>query len=117
MRRLFLKGEPRPAKAGRRAGTPNKTTQEVGQFCREVLETPEFRQKWREYFTKTPLHRMEPKLLALTFAYAYGRPCERVELTGAESGPLEPQVIFYIPSKERTPCKPALEIGTTIFAS
>jgi hypothetical protein len=100
MRRLFQKGQPRPAKAGRRVGTPNKSTQEVGQFCREVLETPEFRQKWREYFLKTPLHRMEPKLLALCFSYAYGKPREHIELTGAEGGPLEPQVTIYIPEKE-----------------
>ena len=99
MPHLFQKGQPRPAKAGRRAGTPNKSTQGVGQFCRDVLETPEFRQKWHEYFAKTPLHRMEPKLLALVFAYAYGRPRQRIEMTGAESGALESQVIIYLPSK------------------
>jgi hypothetical protein len=101
MRHLFEKGKPRPPTAGRRTGTPNKSTQEVGQFCREVIESPAFQKQWREYFTTRPLYRMEPKLLALAFAYAYGKPRERVELTGAESGPLEPQVIFYIPSKER----------------
>jgi hypothetical protein len=101
MPHLFQKGLPRPAKAGRRVGTPNKTTQKVGQFCREVLETPEFRQKWREYFLKTPLHRMEPKLLTLCFSYGYGKAREHIELTGAEGGPLEPQVIFYLPTKER----------------
>jgi hypothetical protein len=100
MRRLFQKGEPRPATAGRRAGTLNKSTQEVGQFCREVIESPAFQRQWREYFTTRPLHRMEPKLLALAFAYAYGKPRERVELTGAENAPLEPQMIFYLPSKD-----------------
>lgn len=96
----FKKGEPRPANAGRRAGTPNKSTQDVGQFFREVLETAEFQEKWRNYFTTMPLRVMEPKLLALAFACAYGKPRERVELTGAESGPLESQVIFYMPSKQ-----------------
>lgn len=74
--------------------------QEVGQFCREVLDTQEFRRKWRDYFAKTPLHRMEPKLLAMDFAYAYGKPRERVELTGAESCSL-PNVTIYMPHNER----------------
>jgi len=97
----FQKGEPRPANAGRRAGTPNKSTQDVGQFCREVLETAEFQEKWRDYFTTTPLRVMEPKLLALAFAYAYGKPRERVELTGAEGDPLEPKVTIYMPFNAR----------------
>jgi hypothetical protein len=41
----FQKGQPRPEKAGRRAGTPNKSSQEVGRFCRDVLETREFQEK------------------------------------------------------------------------
>ena len=94
----FQEGQPRPAKAEHRAGTPNKSTQDVGQFCREVLETAEFQEKWRDYFKTTPLRVMEPKLLA--FAYAYGKPRERVELTGAESGPL-PNVTIYMPYNER----------------
>ena len=82
----FQKGHPRPAKAGRRAGTPNKSTQDVGQFCREVLETAAFQEKWRAYFETTPLCVMEPRLLALAFTYGYGRPHERLESTGAEGG-------------------------------
>lgn len=82
----FQIGQPRPANAGRRAGPPNKSTQDVGQFCREVLETAEFQEKWRDYFQATPLPLMEPKLLTMAFAYGYGRPHERLESTGAEGG-------------------------------
>lgn len=82
----FQKGQPRPANAGRRAGTPNKSTQDVGQFCREVLETAAFQEKWRDYFETTPLCVMEPRLLAMAFAYGYGRPHERLESAGAEGG-------------------------------
>ena len=103
MPHLFQKGQPRPAKAGRRTGTLNKSTQEVGQFCREVIESPAFQKQWREYFTTRPLHRMEPRLLALAFAYAYGKPRERVESTGAGGGQL-PNVTFYIPYNNRQPC-------------
>lgn len=101
MRHQFQKGEPRPAKAGRRAGTPNKSTQSIGLFCREVLETPQFQEKWKNYFLAVPLEAMDPRLLLIAFSYAYGRPRERVELTGAEGGPPEPQVQFYLPSNER----------------
>ena len=99
--KLFEKGQPRSPTAGRRLGTPNKSTQEVGQFCREVLETEEFQRKWRHYFTKTPLHLMEPKLLTLAFHYAYGRPRERVELSGVDGDTLGPKVIFYLPENKR----------------
>ena len=96
---MFKPGQPKLV--GRKKGTPNKSTQSVGQLCRKILETHEFRQKWREYFVKTPMNRIEPKLLVLVFAYAYGKPREHIELTGTECGPLEPRVIFYIPDKER----------------
>ena len=99
--KLFEKGQPRSPTAGRRLGTPNKSTQEVGQFCREVLATEEFQRKWRQYFTKTPLERMEPKILTLAFHYAYGRPRERLELTGADSDSLFPKVVFYLPVNQR----------------
>ena len=99
----FQIGQPRPAKAGRRAGTPNKSTQDVGQFCREVLETAAFQEKWRAYFETTPLCVMEPRLLALAFTYGYGKPRERVESTGAGGGTLAPRVTFYLPHNYRQP--------------
>ena len=104
MKHRFQKGQPRPDKAGRRAGTPNKSTQEIGQFCREILEMPAFQEKWRAYFLDTPLDQMEPRLLALAFAYGYGRPRERVEITGEQSN--EPRVLFYLPSNGRDATPP-----------
>jgi hypothetical protein len=101
MKHRFQKGQPRPETAGRRAGTPNRNTQEVGRFCREVLETREFQQEWYRYFIQTPLDQIEPKLLALAFAYAYGRPRERVEAIGTEDGSMATRVIFYLPSNQR----------------
>ena len=102
---LFEKGQPRPPNAGRRKGTPNKSTQEVGQFCREVLETQEFQRKWRHYFINTPLHRMEPKLLTLAFHYGYGKPRERTELSVVDGDTLGPRVIFYLPENKRQTLK------------
>lgn len=81
---MFKPGQPKLA--GRKKGTQNKSTQSVGQFCRDVLETAAFQEKWRAYFETTPLRVMEPRLLALAFAYAYGKPRERLESTGAEGG-------------------------------
>jgi len=83
MPHLFQKGEPRSAKAGPRAGTPSKSTQSVGQFCREFLETPEFQERWKNYTLTVPLEAMDVRLLLIAFNYA-GRPRERVELTGGK---------------------------------
>ena len=52
---------------------------------------------------------MEPKLLALAFAYAYGKPRERVESTGAGDCTLEPRVTFYLPHNNRQPCSTSRE--------
>jgi hypothetical protein len=93
MKHLFKKGEPRPKNAGRRAGTQNKSSQEVGQFFREILETPAFREKWRSYLLETPLDLIEPKLLILAFSYGYGRPQERVEIAQEQ---IPPQITFYL---------------------
>jgi hypothetical protein len=99
MKHRFQKGQPRPDKAGRRAGTPNKSSQEVGQFFREILETSAFQEKWRDYLLDTPLDLIEPKLLVLAFAYGYGRPRERVDL--GREGSAVTQVIFYLPHNSR----------------
>ena len=98
---MFKPGQPKIA--GRKKGTQNKSTQSVGQFCRDVLETTEFQEKWRDYFKTTPLRLMEPKLLALAFAYAYGKPRERVESTGAGNGTFQSNVSFYLPNNNRNP--------------
>ena len=103
MRHRFQKGMPRPAAAGRRAGTRNRSSQDIGQFCREVLETPEFRRKWQLYFEQTPLDQMDPRLLALAFTYGYGKPRERMESRGPENGQERAQVLFYLPSNQRDP--------------
>ena len=95
----FQKG--RPKTGGRKRGSLNKSTQDVGQFCREVLETEEFQRKWHHYFTKFPLERMEPKLLTLAFHYAYGRPRERIELTGVDGDTISPKIVFYLPDNHR----------------
>ena len=98
---MFKRGQPKIA--GRKKGVPNKSTTEVGVFCRDVLETAEFQEKWRDYFRTTPLRLMEPKLLGLAFAYGYGKPRERVESTGAGGGTLAPRVTFYLPHNYRQP--------------
>ena len=104
---MFKLGQPKIA--GREKDVPNKSTTEVGIFYRDVLETAELQEKWRDYFRTTPLRLMEPKLLALAFTYAYGKPRERVESTGAGGGTLEPRVTFYLPHNNRPPCSTSRE--------
>jgi hypothetical protein len=56
---------------------------------------------------------MEPKLLALAFAYAYGRPRERPKVMGADTR--GSQIVFYLPSNQRdvemTQIAPSMGVG------
>jgi hypothetical protein len=70
---------------GRTKGTPNKTTGEVAERCRALIES----ESYQQYFQ----HRLQngalpPALEALTWYYAYGKPKERMEVTGAGGGPV-----------------------------
>ena len=70
---------------GRQKGTPNKATTDVGAVCRQLVEDPEY----RKYFAhRLAVGQLPPALEAMTWHYAYGKPQERMELTGSGGGPL-----------------------------
>lgn len=70
---------------GRTKGTPNKSTGEVAERCRALIEDPAYVDyfKHRLYVGQLP-----PALEALTWHYAYGKPKELHEITGPHGGPL-----------------------------
>jgi hypothetical protein len=76
----FKKGE-----GGRKPGTKNKVTQEIRLFCRELLET----QEYRDYFKHRLLvGQLPPALESMVWHYAYDKPIERQEHSGPEGGDL-----------------------------
>ncbi len=79
----FKKGEPRPAKAGRRKGTPNKVTVEIKQRARALLESP-------DYMDTLPARILTcPHLETLLYHYAYGKPKQEIDLLHDFSDELE----------------------------
>ena len=76
----FKKGQ-----GGRPKGVRNKATVAVEARCREILESPEY----VKYFNhRLMVGQLPPALESMVWAYAYGKPSERMELTGLEGGPL-----------------------------
>jgi hypothetical protein len=70
---------------GRAKGTPNKLTGEVAARCRALIEDP----KYVDYFQhRLMVGQLPPALEALTWYYAYGKPKELHEHTGANGGPM-----------------------------
>lgn len=81
----FVKGEPRPANAGRRPGSPNKTTRNVRDALVRALEATA-KDGGEEFFAD--LRDSDPK----TFATLVSKLIPNVtHVTGEEGGPL---VIF-----------------------
>jgi hypothetical protein len=77
----FQKGVPRPANAGRRAGTPNKRSQDIELFARSILEAPEYRENLRQ---KSETGTLEPHLETLLYSYAYGKPAQKKVAPGEQ---------------------------------
>ena len=72
----FKKGEPRPANAGRRKGTPNKINSTMKEFFREFMESEEYKQS-------LALRILEGKAIPieqLGLQHVIGKPAERVEV-------------------------------------
>jgi hypothetical protein len=70
---------------GRVRGQPNKTASLVGERCRALIESPEY----RDYFQhRLMVGQLAPALEAMTWHYAYGKPVERQELSGPNGAPI-----------------------------
>ena len=71
-------------KPGRPKGSLNRATKEVRAALRPTL--PKAKRRLRE-LVESQDSEIAFKAVALIFAYSYGKPTERRELTGAEGGP------------------------------
>jgi hypothetical protein len=74
---------------GSRCGIRNKRTVEVEAWARNLLEDPQYQEKFHQRLVSGAL---PPQLESMVYGYAYGRPVERKEHTGADGAPL---VILY----------------------
>ena len=79
----FEKGDPR---AGRPKGVLNKVTLEIREVARSLVEDDGYRRRFKERLYEGS---MAPALEALVWHYAYGKPKETHEHTGADGGPIE----------------------------
>jgi hypothetical protein len=82
----------KPGESGNRDGRPkgakNKATLEIKEWATKFFESPKWRKSAEDRMVKGKGAHLESYLLALT----YGKPTDRVELTGNEGKPLT--VIF-----------------------
>ena len=75
-----------PKTGGRQKGTCNKTTLEVREFARSLLETPTYK---ASLIARLEAGILSPAVESMLWHYAHGKPRETVELTGADGGPIE----------------------------
>lgn len=80
---------PRPPGAGRKKGTPNRATRDVREATQK-RGTAALRLLWKLCNSKD--EKVADAALARWLAYAFGRPVDRQELTGADGAPLNPAV-------------------------
>lgn len=70
---------------GRKLGARNKNTRDAEAVCRKLIEDKGYRKAF-----KVRLHAgtLPGSLEAMLFHYAYGKPKERVEVSGESGGPV-----------------------------
>lgn len=87
----FVKGQPRPAGAGRKKGSRNKITASFQQKCRDFIEhDPQYSRSWKRRLVKGQATHIENFI----WAHAYGKPVERHEHSGPNGG-LMPFVVIW----------------------
>lgn len=83
----FKRGDKR---AGRPKGRKNEATLAVEEACKGIVENPDYRRNLRE---RADTGALAPAVETMIWHYAYGKPKERVELTGEDGGPVKTEQV------------------------
>jgi len=78
MERVQNRNLKRGGSPGRKKGSLNIVTRQIAEFAKSLLEDPEYQAKLKARLLAGKAPHLEPIL----FYYAYGKPKERVELSG-----------------------------------
>jgi hypothetical protein len=81
-----------PRTGGRKAGTPNRRTADAKALAREIIQDPSYIAKLH---ARALAGTLPPAIEAMLWYYAYGKPAERLEHTGANGGPLIVEMTSY----------------------
>lgn len=87
-----------PKAGGRKKGTKNKASNGIRKFSLQLLMDPIYRRELRKRLKD---HTIDPGIHRMLYQYAYGRPPEKIELSGPDGGPIDQKVQFYIPKNGR----------------
>ena len=82
---------------GRKRGTPNKATLAVRDACGAIVEDAIYR---RQLLVRARAGELPPTVECLLWHYRYGKPKERLEIDGADGGPIVFQVVTNVPQVE-----------------
>ena len=94
----FTPGMKRPEGAGRKLGQQNRATQEIRTFARKLLNDRDYLKNLRKALKDLSL---DPGLIRMLYQYGYGRPPEKLELSGPDGGPIRANVQIYLPDNGR----------------
>lgn len=83
---------------GRQKGAKNKASNGIRKFSLQLLMDRDYRRELRKRLKD---HTLDPGIHRMLYQYAYGRPPEKVEISGPDGGPIEQKVHFYIPKNGR----------------
>lgn len=83
---------------GRQKGAKNKASNGIRKFSLQLLMDRTYRRELRQRLKD---HTIDPGIHRMLYQYAYGRPPEKIELSGPDGGPIEQKVQFYIPKNGR----------------
>lgn len=83
---------------GRQKGAKNKASNGIRKFAAMLLLDRTYRRELRKRLND---HTIDPGIHRMLYHYAYGRPPEKIELTGKDGGPVDMKVQFYIPKNGR----------------
>ena len=87
-----------PKTGGRKAGMPNRSTLIIRTIAQELFQGKTFQKNLSRQFMNLTL---DPSIMRALLAYAYGRPPEKIEISGPDGGPIKAAVTFYLPKNQR----------------